>query len=145
MSNSKPSIKCPPKMDLALTTGIYTTAQIKKNYGVCPLLALQLGALGGMLFMIYHRTFVTTIDVQMGNQRWEMQSKPKFIDLRNPRSLKLMENKIESTIALDNRYRLMRNEPMYDVSGQETDEIGDDEPELSEEELREKYGKWRNQ
>ncbi|XP_015119267.1 uncharacterized protein LOC107042646 [Diachasma alloeum] len=144
MCDSKPLIKCPPKMDFKLNTSVYSWAQIKKNYAVTPLLALQLGAAGGILFMIYHRTFVTTIDVQMGYQRWEMESKPRFIDLRNPRSLKLIKDKPAPAIALDNRYRLMRNEPMYDANGQETNEIGTDEPEVTEEEVYQKYGARRN-
>ncbi|XP_063979041.1 uncharacterized protein LOC135163504 [Diachasmimorpha longicaudata] len=144
MCDSKPFIKCPPKLDFKGTTSVYSLGQIKKNYGITPLLAIQLGALGGLLFMIYHRTFVTTIDVQLGYQRWEMESKPKFMDLRNPRSLKLIKDNLEPTIALDNRYRLMRNEPMYDANGQETNEIGTDEPELTKEEVQKKYSQRRN-
>lgn len=34
---------------------------------------------------------------------------------------------VKPAIHLDNRYRLMRGEPMLDANGNETDEIGEDE------------------
>ncbi|XP_074096062.1 uncharacterized protein LOC141525449 [Cotesia typhae] len=77
--------------------------------------------------MIYHRMFLTTIDVQLSqkiNQRFEVSSKPGFIDLRNPRLLKLIGcNTPEPAIDLDNRYRLMRHEQMLDAQGNPTDKF----------------------
>ncbi|XP_071574285.1 uncharacterized protein [Temnothorax nylanderi] len=79
-------------------------------------------------FMAYHRLFVTTIDVQLTDyQRFEIPSVPRFFDLRNPRTLKLITlTEWKPAIHLDNRYRLMRHEPMLDADGNETDQIGED-------------------
>ncbi|XP_046828475.1 uncharacterized protein LOC124428465 [Vespa crabro] len=60
--------------------------------------------------------------------RFEIPSVPRFFDLRNPRVLKLWHTKKpQPAIHLDNRYRLMRHEPMLDVDGNETNEIGEDD------------------
>ncbi|KAF7997086.1 hypothetical protein HCN44_005363 [Aphidius gifuensis] len=77
-------------------------------------------------YWTYHRLFVTTIDVQLGSQRWEMTSDSEFFDLRYPRSLKMFKrDKIEPAIGLDNRYRLMRGERMLDAKGNITNDYGD--------------------
>ncbi|KOX70107.1 hypothetical protein WN51_04847 [Melipona quadrifasciata] len=39
----------------------------------------------------------------------------------------IKRHKLKPAIHLDNRYRLMRNEPMLDADGNETDQIGEDE------------------
>ncbi|KAL0131187.1 hypothetical protein PUN28_002622 [Cardiocondyla obscurior] len=93
-----------------------------------PLFFVQTCVLFAIPFMAYHRSFVTTIDVQMTDyQRFEIPSVPRFYDLRNPRSLKLIAfAKYNPVIHLDNRYRLMRHEPMLDADGNETDKIGED-------------------
>ncbi|KAG7190112.1 hypothetical protein KM043_006246 [Ampulex compressa] len=44
-------------------------------------------------------------------------------------------------IHLDNRYRLMRKEPMLDANGMETNEIGDDGYIDMEEEMKKMHGK----
>nr|KAF7398013.1 hypothetical protein H0235_016021 [Vespula pensylvanica] len=44
--------------------------------------------------------------------------------------------KLKPAIHLDNRYRLMRHEPMLDADGKETDEIGEDDSIDIEELLR---------
>ncbi|XP_011645485.1 LOW QUALITY PROTEIN: uncharacterized protein LOC105432385 [Pogonomyrmex barbatus] len=97
-------------------------------FQLIPLVCVQTCVLLALPLMIYHRLFVTTIDVQLTDyQRFEIPSKPRFIDLRNPRSLKLITiTKPKPAIHLDNRYRLMRHEPMLDADGNVTDKIGDD-------------------
>ncbi|XP_039314840.1 uncharacterized protein LOC105193822 isoform X2 [Solenopsis invicta] len=107
---------------------LYTVKGVKQYWELIPLILLQTCAFFGMPFMAYHRMFVTTIDVQLTDyQRFEIPSVPKFYDLRNPRTLKLIEfTKWEPAIHLDNRYRLMRHEPMLDADGNKTHEIGSD-------------------
>lgn len=57
-------------------------------------------------------------------------------------SLQLIHDKPQPTIALDNRYRLMRNEPMLNAKGEQTDEIGDDAPAADTlEEAQKLYGR----
>ncbi|XP_011690513.1 PREDICTED: uncharacterized protein LOC105451640 [Wasmannia auropunctata] len=100
---------------------------IKKHYEMVPLLILQTCAFFAMPFWSYHRMFLTTIDVQLTEyQRFEIPSKPRFFDLRNPRSMKLITfgKEWKPAIHLDNRYRLMRHEPMLDAYGNVTDKIG---------------------
>ncbi|XP_070155144.1 uncharacterized protein [Polyergus mexicanus] len=93
-----------------------------------PLAFLTACAMFAIPFITYHRFFVTTIDVQMTKyQRFEIPSVPRFYDLRNPRSLKLIAfHEYKPAIHLDNRYRLMRHEPMLDADGKKTDKIGED-------------------
>nr|XP_012222967.1 PREDICTED: uncharacterized protein LOC105672534 [Linepithema humile] len=95
---------------------------------IIPVVFIQACSLIGMPLMMAHRAFVTTIDVQLTSyQRFEIPSVPRFFDLRKPRSLKFITfAKVDPAIHLDNRYRLMRNEPMLDADGKETDRIGDD-------------------
>ncbi|XP_071871385.1 uncharacterized protein [Bombus fervidus] len=109
---------------------LFTSEKIKKNWSVIPLLLLKTFAIIGLPILCCHRLFVTTIDVQIppGNRRFEITSPPGFFDLRNPRILKIIKrHKLKPAIHLDNRYRLMRNEPMLDADGNEIDQIGEDE------------------
>ncbi|XP_067210425.1 uncharacterized protein [Linepithema humile] len=107
---------------------LYTLASLKKCFEIIPVVFIQACSLIGMPLMMAHRAFVTTIDVQLTSyQRFEIPSVPRFFDLRKPRSLKFITfAKVDPAIHLDNRYRLMRNEPMLDADGKETDRIGDD-------------------
>ncbi|RLU25835.1 hypothetical protein DMN91_001995, partial [Ooceraea biroi] len=95
-------------------------------FQLIPLAFVQACVMLAIPFMAYHRLFVTTIDVQLtSDQRFEIPSVPRFFDLRNPRSLKLITiTERKPAIHLDNRYRLMRHEPMLDANGNETKEIG---------------------
>ncbi|XP_024942569.1 uncharacterized protein LOC107269499 isoform X1 [Cephus cinctus] len=104
-------------------------AQLRKHWSLIPLVALNCLIFTAIPLFAWHRTFVTTIDVQLGNyQRWEIPTVPRFFDLRNPRNLKLVNtHNWKPAYHLDNRYRLMRNEPMLDAQGNETDEIGEDD------------------
>ncbi|XP_076227756.1 uncharacterized protein LOC143175014 [Nomia melanderi] len=120
-----------PKFDL------FTAKRIRKNWSVIPLLMIEACVLVSIPLIALHRMFVTTIDVKLGGRsRYEIPSIPRFYDLRNPRSLKLMQlQELKPAIHLDNRYRLMRKEPMLDANGCETDTIGEDEtapPDLKE-------------
>ncbi|XP_071627465.1 uncharacterized protein [Temnothorax longispinosus] len=97
-------------------------------FQLIPLVFVQTCVMLAIPFMAYHRLFVTTIDVQLTDyQRFEIPSVPRFFDLRNPRTLKLITlTEWKPAIHLDNRYRLMRHEPMLDADGNETDQIGED-------------------
>ncbi|XP_076625810.1 uncharacterized protein LOC143344073 [Colletes latitarsis] len=112
-----------PKFDL------YSVDKLKKNWSVIPLIVLEACVLLTIPLISCHRMFFTTIDVQLGGyHRYEIPSVPRFIDLRNPRVLKLVKlQEWKPAIHLDNRYRLMRKEPMLDACGNETDDIGQDE------------------
>ncbi|XP_076761892.1 uncharacterized protein LOC143429923, partial [Xylocopa sonorina] len=98
-------------------------------FQIIPLLALEACVLLSIPILASHRIFFTTIDVRIaGYHRFEIPSVPTFFDLRNPRVLKLIKFRDwKPTIHLDNRYRLMRNEPMLDANGRETDRIGEDD------------------
>ncbi|XP_024942570.1 uncharacterized protein LOC107269499 isoform X2 [Cephus cinctus] len=64
-------------------------AQLRKHWSLIPLVALNCLIFTAIPLFAWHRTFVTTIDVQLGNyQRWEIPTVPRFFDLRNPRNLK---------------------------------------------------------
>ncbi|XP_031786879.1 uncharacterized protein LOC116417554 [Nasonia vitripennis] len=121
----------PPKFDFwgFFKWGIFTKRRLSINYECIPLIAVNCLAIAALPFVIWSRTFVTTIDVTFGGlPRWEIPSQPTFFDLRHPRNLKWMKtDDWKPAIHLDNRYRLMRGEPMLDANGNETDEIGEDE------------------
>ncbi|XP_011064657.1 PREDICTED: uncharacterized protein LOC105152218 [Acromyrmex echinatior] len=103
-------------------------ARIFFLFQLLPLVVLSTCAMIAMPSMAYHRLFITTIDVQLTDyQRFEIPSVPRFYDLRNPRSLKIIKfKKWKPAIHLDNRYRLMRQEPMLDADGNVTNELGED-------------------
>ncbi|XP_072759193.1 uncharacterized protein [Anoplolepis gracilipes] len=107
---------------------LFTLESFKRNWELIPLAFVSTCAALAVPFMTYHRLFVSTIDVQMTDyQRFEIPSVPRFYDLRNPRSLKLITfTEYKPAIHLDNRYRLMRHEPMLDAEGKETNKIGED-------------------
>ncbi|XP_076396421.1 uncharacterized protein LOC105662556 [Megachile rotundata] len=106
----------------------YSLKTVKKEYSMVPLVIVKGLVLLSLPIITAHRFFLTTIDVQVcGYHRFEIPSVPRFFDLRNPRSLKLIKDRnLQPAIHLDNRYRLMRGEPMLDANGNETSEIGDD-------------------
>ncbi|XP_053996577.1 uncharacterized protein LOC128886040 isoform X2 [Hylaeus anthracinus] len=108
---------------------LFSIKKMKKNWSVIPLLAIQTCVLVAIPLLSCYKMFFTAIDVQLGGyQRFEIPSIPRFIDLRNPRVFKLVKmQEWKPAIHLDNRYRLMRNEPMLDANGNETDDIGEDE------------------
>ncbi|XP_018378603.1 PREDICTED: uncharacterized protein LOC108771172 [Trachymyrmex cornetzi] len=103
-------------------------ARIFFSFQLIPLVLFNACVMLAVPSMIYHRFFVTTIDVQLTDyQRFEIPSVPRFYDLRNPRSLKLIQLKEwKPAIHLDNRYRLMRHEPMLDADGNVTNMLGED-------------------
>ncbi|XP_018341888.1 PREDICTED: uncharacterized protein LOC108748323 isoform X3 [Trachymyrmex septentrionalis] len=107
----------------------FTLEGVKKKWELIPLVLLNVCMMVVIPSMVYHRFFVSTIDIQpTAYQRFEIPSVPRFYDLRNPRSLKLIQFKPwKPAIHLDNRYRLMRHEPMLDADGNETDVIGKDD------------------
>ncbi|XP_029171404.1 uncharacterized protein LOC114940826 [Nylanderia fulva] len=112
----------------AVKSKLFTFEGLKKNWELIPLAFVSTCVMLAIPFMTYHRLFVTTIDVQLTDyQRFEIPSIPRFFDLRNPRSLKLITfAEYKPAIHLDNRYRLMRHEPMLDADGNKTDKIGKD-------------------
>ncbi|XP_050449821.1 uncharacterized protein LOC126850654 [Cataglyphis hispanica] len=99
-----------------------------RDVELIPLAFLTVWSSATICFWTYHRLFISTIDVQMTQYaRYEIPSVPKFFDLRNPRSLKILTfTHYKPAIHLDNRYRLMRHEPMLDADYKETDQIGED-------------------
>ncbi|XP_036151326.1 uncharacterized protein LOC118648898 [Monomorium pharaonis] len=107
---------------------LWTLEGIKRNPEFIPLICLQACMMFAMPLFALHRLFVTTIDVQMTDyQRFEIPSVPKFFDLRKPRTLKFITlTPLKPAIHLDNRYRLMRHEPMLDADGNRTNVIGED-------------------
>ncbi|KYN27555.1 hypothetical protein ALC57_03055 [Trachymyrmex cornetzi] len=110
------------------TKSMFTLEGLKKKWELIPLVLFNACVMLAVPSMIYHRFFVTTIDVQLTDyQRFEIPSVPRFYDLRNPRSLKLIQLKEwKPAIHLDNRYRLMRHEPMLDADGNVTNMLGED-------------------
>ncbi|XP_018316325.1 uncharacterized protein [Mycetomoellerius zeteki] len=107
---------------------LFTLEGLKKKWELIPLVLLNACVMLAVPSLIYHRLFITTIDVQLTDyQRYEIPSVPRFYDLRNPRILKLIQFKEwKPAIHLDNRYRLMRHEPMLDADGKVTDVLGED-------------------
>ncbi|XP_034181579.1 uncharacterized protein LOC117604995 [Osmia lignaria lignaria] len=108
---------------------IITWKDIKKNWVLMPLVLIKICVLTSAALLAAHRLFWTTIDVRLYDYyRFEIPPVPRFFDLRNPRPLKLVKlQRLCPAIHLDNRYRLMRHEPMLDADGKETKEIGKDE------------------
>ncbi|XP_016913219.1 uncharacterized protein LOC107998450 [Apis cerana] len=119
----------PYSWDTAPKFDLFTCEKIKKNYSIIPLLVLKACVLLAIPTFCFHRFFFTKIEVQIrGHRRFEITSPPGFFDLRNPRILKIWKlRKLKPAIQLDNRYRLMRKEPMLDADGKETDDIGPDD------------------
>ncbi|XP_076175199.1 uncharacterized protein LOC143150615 [Ptiloglossa arizonensis] len=118
-----PCTKDLPKFDL------FSMKKLKKCWSTIPLLLLQACVVISIPVIGCYKLFYTSIDVQLGGrQRFEIPSVPWFFDLRKPRVLKLVKlQEWKPVIHLDNRYRLMRNEPMLDADGNVTDDIGEDE------------------
>ncbi|XP_076644964.1 uncharacterized protein LOC143354596 [Halictus rubicundus] len=111
------------------TRNSFALLPVSIRFQIVPLLVMQTCvAIIGPLFSL-HRLFITTIDVWLPDyHRFEIPPIPQFFDLRKPRVLKLKTvEEVKPAIHLDNRYRLMRNEPMLDEEGCKTDKIGEDE------------------
>ncbi|XP_018341885.1 PREDICTED: uncharacterized protein LOC108748323 isoform X2 [Trachymyrmex septentrionalis] len=67
----------------------FTLEGVKKKWELIPLVLLNVCMMVVIPSMVYHRFFVSTIDIQpTAYQRFEIPSVPRFYDLRNPRSLK---------------------------------------------------------
>ncbi|XP_026670930.1 uncharacterized protein LOC108626817 isoform X1 [Ceratina calcarata] len=116
--------------DVVTKFDFLTVKKIKQNWSVIPLLVMNLTLVAIIPPILCFRLFYATIDVQLGDgyYRYEIPTVPRFFDLRKPRSLKLVQfHEIKPAVHLDNRYRLMRHEPMLDAEGQRTDKIGKDE------------------
>ncbi|XP_043682273.1 uncharacterized protein LOC122635755 [Vespula pensylvanica] len=140
MTNDKERPDCNSQFQRHYRWNFFKNLKLPKGHSweLIPLLAIKTALLFSISFMCYHRMFVTTIDVTLRDyHRFEIPSVPRFFDLRNPRVLKLWyTKKLKPAIHLDNRYRLMRHEPMLDADGKETDEIGEDDSIDIEELLR---------
>ncbi|XP_018316323.1 uncharacterized protein [Mycetomoellerius zeteki] len=77
---------------------LFTLEGLKKKWELIPLVLLNACVMLAVPSLIYHRLFITTIDVQLTDyQRYEIPSVPRFYDLRNPRILKFDTRMAQST------------------------------------------------
>ncbi|XP_018341884.1 PREDICTED: uncharacterized protein LOC108748323 isoform X1 [Trachymyrmex septentrionalis] len=76
----------------------FTLEGVKKKWELIPLVLLNVCMMVVIPSMVYHRFFVSTIDIQpTAYQRFEIPSVPRFYDLRNPRSLKFLDSILVSS------------------------------------------------